>query len=343
MKRLFCLAVSGVALAGLIVPAGADPVAADPYAITAEAGPWVICAASYTGEEAYNLSHQMAERLRKDYHLAAYVFDRGDAERQQDLEAHRKKEQFYGVKLPFRHPHYTASCAVLIGGFANMDEANAALLKVKKLDAPALKLSNGQEAADQEFMIGKRDETHKDTEMVRVKVNPLARSFVTPNPTAPPEKVERPKVDPAWKQLNAPESYSLLKNPKPWTLVVKEYAAPTTIQQQGMASSIMGKSNQPDSKPGEAMRAAALQAHSLAEFLRNKAMGFDAYVLHTRFSSIVTVGAFDSPDDPELQKTKRRLESLSFRADPRAPSAQPIKGDPIGLMTHPLPMEVPHF
>jgi hypothetical protein len=342
MRRLFCLAVSGVALAGLIVSAGADPRAADPYAITADAGPWVICAASYIGEEAHNLSHQMAERLRKDYHLAAYVFDRGDAERQQDLEMHRKKEQFYGVTLPFRHPQYTASCAVLIGGFANMEEANAALLKVKKLEAPALKLSNGQEATDMEFML-KQLPDKKGGEMVRVKVNPLSRSLVVPNPTAPPEREERPKVDPAWKELNASESYSLLKNSKAWTLVVKEYAGPAKLQQQGMPASFLGKGSQPDYKPGEAMRAAGLQAHALAEFLRNKQIGFDAYVLHTRFSSIVTVGAFDSPDDPEIQRTKRRLESLSFRAAPGAASGAPVTGDPIGLIAHPLPMEVPHF
>ena len=344
MKRLLCLVVPAVALAGLVVPARADPVAAaDPYAITPDAGPWVICAASYMGEEAANLSHQMAERLRTDYHLAAYVFDRGDAERQKDLEEHRQKEALWQVRLPFRHPQYTPNYAVLIGGFADIDAANAALLKVKKLEAPVLKLSSGQEATEEEFMIGKRDATHKDTEMVRIKVNPLARSFVTHNPTVPVDKAEKPKVDPAWKELNAPESYSLLKNPKAWTLVVKEYTAPTSIQQQSGPPSLMAKLTQPDYKLGKAMEAAGFQAHTLAEFLRNKQIGFDAYVLHTRFSSIVTVGAFDGPDDPELQRTKHRLEALSFKADARAASSAGIKGDPIGLLPHPRPMEVPHF
>jgi hypothetical protein len=344
MKRLLCLVLPAMALTGLIVAARADPVVADPYAITPEAGPWVICAASYVGEDSSNLSHQMAERLRTDYHLAAYIFDRGDAERQKDYEEHLQEEKAWGVHLPFRHPRYTPNCAVLIGGFASLEEANAALLKVKKLDAPLVKLSSGQDARDEEFLIGKKDEQpNRATEMVRVKINPLARSFVVRNPTVPAEKVESPKVDPAWKELNAPESYSLLKNPKAWTLVVKEYAGPTSIQQQTSSSSVMGKLSQPDFKPGEAMAAAGLQAHHLAEFLRDKRIGFDAYVLHTRFSSIVTVGAFDSPDDPELQRTKRRLEALSFKADPRSSGAGTAGGDPIGLFPHPLPMEVPHL
>jgi hypothetical protein len=181
--------------------------------------------------------------------------------------------------------------------------------------------------------------------MVRIKVNPLSRGFVTHNPTVPMEKVEKPKVDPAWKELNAPESFSLLKNPKNWTLVVREYTAPSSLEQSTptSATSLMGRTNMTNYKPGEALMAAGLQAHALAEFLRDKRIGLDAYVLHTRTSSIVTVGAFDSPDDPDLQRTKRRLEALSFRADPRASTTAAIKSDPIGLIPHPLPMEVPHF
>jgi hypothetical protein len=143
MKRLFCLVLSTLALAVLAAPAGADPVAADPYAITPEVGPWVICAASYMGEDSLNLAHQMVEHLRTDYHLPAYLFDRGDAERQAYLEEHRQKEAYYGgIHLPFRHPKFTPSCAVLIGGYPDVESANSALLKVKKLQAPTIKLSS---------------------------------------------------------------------------------------------------------------------------------------------------------------------------------------------------------
>jgi hypothetical protein len=341
MKRLLLAVVAVSCVLCVSALDAADP-APDPYAITADAGPWVICAASFMNEEAPGLAHQLAEQLRTKYQLAAYVFDRGDAERQKDLEEHRKREEMYGVKLPFRHPRYTQTCAVLIGGFQDMDAANAALKKIKTLPAPDLKLSTGQPAFDVEYM---KDPTKSGADAAAaVRVNPLARGFVTRNPTAPAPKNDAPKFDPAWKQLNSSESYSLLKNAKPWTLVVKQYVGATSLQDRREPSTgLFDWLTKSGRKPGEGIDAAGFQAHHLAEFLSDKKIGFEAYVLHTRTSSIVTVGGFDGPNDPELQRTKERLERLSFRADPNSPPVQGVKGDPIGLFANPLPMEVPHF
>jgi hypothetical protein len=339
MRRGLCLTVPAVALAVLAGLAAADPVAADPYAITPDAGPWVICAASYMGEDASNLAHQLAEQLRTRHGLPAYVFDRGDEEKRRDRAEHAKKEAFYGVQLPFRHPRYMSQFAVLIGGYPDMDAAKAAMVGVKKLPPPDLKLSNGKQAFDTE-LVKKPDE-----QMQQTAVNPLSRSFVTRNPAAPAAKSEGAKIDPIWKELNASESYSLLKNPKTWTLVVKDYSGATAIQQRSETAGLTDFLGRMGLKvaPGEQLNAAGKQAHGLAEFLRDRRIGLDAYVLHTRTNSIVTVGAFDSLDDPELQRTKQRLEAMTFKADTRNPNASAIKGDPIGLFAHPLPMEVPHF
>jgi hypothetical protein len=340
MKGILFVGLPALALA-FVPRLDAEPPPADPYTISADAGPWVICAASFMNEEGPGLARQLAEQLRTKYQLAAYVFDRGDVERREYEEEHRKREEMYGVRLPFRHPrNYVQSCAVLIGGFQDMDAANAALKKIKALPPPDLKLTTGQAAFDVEYV--KDPNNPEGTKGVRV--NPFSRSFVTRNPVAPQSKNEAPKVDPAWKQLNANESYSLLKNPKPWTLVVKQYTGSVSIQDRREPSTGMfdwlTKSGR---KPGEGIDAAGFQAHHLAEFLRDKNIGFDAYVLHTRTSSIVTVGGFDSPNDPELQRTRDRLERLSFRADPHSQPAANVKGDPIGLFANPLPMEVPHF
>jgi hypothetical protein len=337
--------VPTLALALIVGPALGNP-PADPYAITPEAGPWVICAASYMNEEAPRLAHLMAEQLRSKYGLQAYVFDRGDAERQQALAEHKKKEAALGpdIHLPFRHPRFNQSCAVLIGGFADLDAANAALSRVRKLKAPELTLSNGQPATEDLFEL-KPVEGTGGADLKRHVVDPLERSFVVRNPTAPVPKNEGLKIDPAWKELNASESFSLLKNPKTWTLVVKEYNGSVCMQDRKKdTSTFLEWLTRSGHTPGEGINAAGFQAHHLAEFLRDKRIGFDAYVLHTRTSSIVTVGGFDGPEDPEMARTKERLEKLSFRADPRGGAAvATIKGDPIGLFVHPLPMEVPHF
>jgi hypothetical protein len=346
MNRLLCPVGLALALAFPIEPANADPAPADPYAITPDVGPWVICAASYCNGDARYVADQMVEQLRTKHNLPAYVFDRGDAERQKDWEEHLKLERSLGegVHLPFKHPRYTPSCAVLIGGYPDMESATAALAKVKQLPCPELKLSNGQPARDEEFVV-KINKTSGTGDKISAIVNPYTRSFITRNPTAPAPRVEASKVDPIWKELNAPESYSLLKNPKPWTLMVKEYAGTTSVQNRSESTGILDKLSPIGRKPGDGINAAGLQAHQLAEFLRDKRIGLDAYVLHTRTSSIVTVGGFNGPDDPELQRTMRRLQSLSFKVDPRAAAANPamIKNDPIGLSSRPLPMEVPRF
>jgi hypothetical protein len=319
----------------------ADPEKADPYAITPEAGQWVICAASFMGGDAHYLADQLVEELRTKHKLAAHVYDRGDADRQRELEEHRKKEEYYGVPLPFRHARYQECCAVLIGGFTDMDSATAALAKIKKLPTPTLHLSNGQEAYDR-ITFTEIDPKTKKADQKSIISNPLRNCFVTRNPTAPPPKVDAPKVDPLWKELNAPEPYSLLKNPKSWTLIVKEYPGIGKIDNRAEARSVVQRDSMLGPKPGDGITAAGFQAHKLAEFLRDKHIGLDAYVLHTRSASYVTVGAFDSPDDPEMKKMIRQLQALSFRTAPQG-SPTNIKGDPIGLLPQPLPVEVPRF
>jgi hypothetical protein len=342
MKRLLFRTVPAIVL-GVVGVWGATAPAqtADPYAITAEAGPWVICVTSYMGEEAPGLAHQLVEQIRKDHHLPAYVFDRGDADRK-EWEECLKKTARPGRENVGRRLQYTQNCAVLIGGFKDMEAANAVLAKVKSLPPPDVSLSNGKKAQDVQFEL-KPNANGTNAEMRQVAVNPYKNSFVTRNPTVSSQKAEA-KPDPIWKDLNAAETYSLLKNPKPWTLVVKNYSGATVMQNRTETKSLWEHLTQLGRKPGDGITAAGYQAHQLAEFLRDKRVGgFDAYVLHTRTNSLVTIGEFDAPDDPGLEQLKRRLERLSFRADTRSPGGMAVKGDPIGLMANPLPMQVPHF
>jgi hypothetical protein len=343
MKRVLLRPATAGVLGVLGVLAGmAAGQATDPYAVTPEAGPWVICVTSYMGEEAPGLARQLVEQLRRDHHMAAYVFDRGDAEKK-EWEAYLKLSATPGVENPrVRHVRYTQNCAVLIGGFKDFDAANTALAGVKALPEPNLKLSTGQKAEDVVLSITP-DADGKRAEKKHVAVNPFPTSFVTPNPTVSTQKAVA-KPDPIWKELNAAETYSLLKNPKPWTLVVKNYPGATVLQQGQEKTSLWDQVIKMGSKPGASITAAGYQAHQLAEFLRDKRVGgLDAYVLHTRTSSVVTVGGFDSIDDPRMQQMKRQLERMSFKADPRVAGNLGIKGDPIGLMRDPLPMQVPHF
>jgi hypothetical protein len=54
---------------------------------------------------------------------------------------------------------------------------------------------------------------------------------------------------------------------------------------------------------------------------------FDAYVLHTRTNSMVTIGGFDREDDPKMQQVAAHLARLNL--------------GPLDLNTKPVPMEIP--
>jgi hypothetical protein len=173
----------------------------------------------------------------------------------------------------------------------------------------------------------------------REKISPFVRAFVIRNPTLPHQQPDQKKLDPFWKELNRGRPYNLLKCRKDWTLVIKVYEGGGVLQSAGTTPTkgngfldmlgIGGKSHQ-------ILDANALQAESLAEFLRR--YQFDTYVLHTRGSSIVTVGGYDSPEDQQLREMQQTISRLRFA---------PIAGDPLGnaheLFAQPLPMRVPRL
>ena len=55
-----------------------------------------------------------------------------------------------------------------------------------------------------------------------------------------------------------------------------------------------------------------MQAHETARVLRK--LGFEAYVLHTRHHSIVTIGSFSGPTDQAMVSTANRLAALNPKA-----------------------------
>ena len=69
---------------------------------------------------------------------------------------------------------------------------------------------------------------------------------------------------------------------------------------------------------GNALTAGAAQAETLAKALRSlkgpsrESLNLEAFVLHARTGSIVTVGQFDAPNDPALIQTQRLLSSIKF-------------------------------
>src|SRR5262249_39187750 len=146
----------------------------------------------------------------------------------------------------------------------------------------------------------KTDPKTKATGLEYYRVSPFHNAMMVRNPLIPHEAPTRPKWEGLTK-FNEGEEYSLLKNPKPWTLLVKEYiGGARVLQSQGASDhSVMGMLGLGTSNASDTLGAAALQARELAKFLSHPRFGFKTWVLHTKTSSAVFVGGFDSAEDPE--------------------------------------------
>lgn len=322
MRRLrFLLAVAVfTATVASTVPA-APTVEADPnqlYPIQPTTGGWLVCVASYSGPEAKDLARQLVHWIRTKHNAPAYVFNRADETRKQLNEEFARNGLRKTVRVEEQY-------AVLVGGYA--DDATAAKARdvIRRWPVPDLKLANGDSALDQFLEAG--------TKQMK-PVNPFTNALVIRNPVAPKPTNAAPKVDAFLKRLNEGEEYSLLKNPKGWTLAVKQYTGGAVVGEQGKGATVLEKLF--GSSKGEGLCAGGEQAHELARVLRK--LGFPAWVLHTRYSSVVTVGGFDSGTDAEMDRTRDRLKQLTQQVV----ANNPERKDPLGLFPVALPMEVPH-
>jgi hypothetical protein len=313
-----------LALAGLLCLAGVAlgrGVEADPnkeYVITPEVGPWVICAASYTGPEAAQRAHDLVLEIRSRYNLPAYIFNRGEKERREQEEQRARMRQLC-PEGRFRTVRVEDQFAVLVGGYKDIDSARRALDDVKKMKPSDTRLMNILFAGSSAPAPGK-----KGGESYAGFANPLSDSFVAPNPTVPHEHKAENKQDPFLKELNADESLSLLKCKQPWTLAVATFQGTSVIQSSATAATFLDKVLGRGS--ADTLSASAMNAHNFAELLRKAK--FDAYVLHLRQGSVVTIGGFASKDDPQLRQVERRLAEQNFAGR-------------IELLPQPFAMQVP--
>lgn len=115
-------------------------------------------------------------------------------------------------------------------------------------------------------------------------------------------------------------------------MVTQYSGAKSLVSQETTGNSFWGKLSTSGNKTGEALNGAALQAHATAKFLRQ--LNFHTYVLHTRTSSLVTIGGFDGPNDPELYRIRQQLAALKQRFSTAYEKT-------LMLYPNPVPMEVP--
>lgn len=327
MKRILCGCLGMLLVASVALAARIEAEPGKEYPINKEAGAWLICAASYRGQQAKSLALELCFEIRQRYNLPAYVFNRGGDERK--IQEQKVNELWkLSPDARVRITRIEEQWAVLVGGYKDNDAARNALEDFKKLKAPEKFCQKGIFQEE-----GKSDKGEKGFWEKEVVVSPFLTAFVVRNPLAPPEQAKDQNEYPFLKKLNSGESLSLLNNNKPWTLAVKVFGGPTMIQERSANSSKFMDMIGLGGKARDQLDAAALQAHALADALRKMKPSFEAYVLHTRHSSVVTIGGYESTNDPKMAQDQQLLGKLKLQGgtDPGL----------LQLFPQPLPMEVP--
>jgi hypothetical protein len=305
----------------------------DGYAITQESGPWLIVAASFSGNGAEKQAHELASELREKFHLNAYVHEM-DFKFKDDADNGGK----YGSanRRRFRRGDEARELAVLVGDFASIDgpDAQQMLARVKSLEPAALNVDQAQTA--QSMAEARRLEEALLEKLGKArKRGPMAQAFFTRNPLLPREYFVPKGVDTFVAKMNQGVEHSLLDCPGRQTIQVATFRGKTILQTSAVddaaSKSFWGAHKKDDKNP---LVEAAENAHLLAKELRSH--GFDAYEFHDRSQSIVTIGAFAQttqqlPDGrmvaiPEVQKIIQTFDaSFDTPADPLSPIGNDLR------------------
>lgn len=322
------------------------------------------------GWTALQLGEGLAKEIRETFRVQAFLFEYISEERKAEhrtiMAARQKatseylsqlakieeKAQLQGMDFmrpdnKFRVLKHDArdQIGVLVGGFQSEADAIKALAKLKTWPAPKTEMLMDGSAIVQKGQDGK-------PVIEQTRLNPYASAFVVANPSVARETPNFAKeLDPFIVKLNEDNPYSLLKATKGWTLAVRSFGTSVMLTNEKEKPSSPGLMRKFGFGRGGVLSNCGDQAEMLAEAIRQmrepstvsgqpgRPLNLEAFVLHTRHSSLVTVGQFDGPDDPALQATKQLLSSIKLNVAAKPGTA--VDKAPEYLFNKLTPMPVP--
>lgn len=286
---------SGLIASSQAGAASIEAVRGKTYSLSGKHGPWMIMVTSLWGttpeqeEQAAKAASELVYQLRKKG-IPAYTYEQED-----------KTEESEGVDRLGR-PRRTKVTAqhgmigVLAGNYNSVDDKTAQqTLKIIKKFSPKISVEwKG---------------TKKDWPLV------LKSAFITRNPTLPAEELQKKNRDPLIVRLNSNVEHSLFENSGKYTVIVASFYGQSQIKPKKFDEfdrRLKKESN-------ISLDNAARESWELTKTMRK--LGFDAYLYHERYRSIVTVGAFKSPNDPEAL---RLIEKFKMREQTDPKTKQPV-------------------
>ena len=312
-KRTFAFAGAfwGLMLAGFAAAAppwqGLVPFArieADPkkdYFLEESHGPWLILAATFSGEEAHQNARDLVQELREKFKIPAYLH-----RQEYDFSSPVTGKGFDPYGAPKRMRHANASrveeIAVLAGEFPTVDHPRLQrTLETIKYARPAC--LSGADAERLHQMAPLRsyyqkviDSKAKNSE--KKNRGPMGKAFATRNPLQ--KNVTDPGfVDPLVLEMNRNADNSLLGCPGKYSVRIATFRGMISLETKSDSEAQFERrvSDFIRKKKMTPLEEAAHNAHQVAAALRKS--GVEAYEFHDLHESIVTVGSFDYLGDQQ--------------------------------------------
>ncbi len=288
------------------------------YRLTKQHGPWMIMVASFRdvgenekrktkGMSAQEAADEVVFELRKKG-IPAYTFSQG-AEVGEIKTVDRQGREDLRIFAAQRD-----MICVVAGNYESQENPTAekTLSHIKKFTPEFMK--DGKNGA-----IYRKGADKK---------GPFGNAFLTINPLLDPSEIAQKKPDVDLVKLNYGIQNALIENPAKYTVQVATFTGRSVTPIAN--SSLANKEDEFDARlqstvdKATGMKRANLGAISedaaqLAAALRLR--GFDAFVYHDRFESIVTIGGFDSAQDPRIA---RLIENFGAKKKKDATTGQEV-------------------
>ena len=314
VRTRLSLVVAAVALVAMLAvspPASAqirEAKRGDKFPLSPAYGPWMIMVASFSapppGERAEGMTPEQAANelvyeLRK-HKIPAYTFSL-DSKVETVETVDRLGEpdkRIYAAQW--------GSVCVLAGNYKSIDASKANTDASARASAEVARATlDWIKEFQPEFLSGgKADgiglvslENGGNYRVTPGQQGPLAGAFFTTNPLRSVDEIRSisPERIDLLTKLNAGGDCSLYENKGKYTLIVASFfGSSATIGGNGAASSRFNEVT----ATKEPLVQAAQDAWELARYMRQ--LKFEAYVWHDQYKSVVTVGSFETTDDPRI-------------------------------------------
>ena len=278
-----------------VVPLPTGPI--EPYMLTKQNGPFMVLAFDFRGPDAPRQALALVLELRGEYHLPAYILMPKKFPGRSNVRGVSPTASQFAQRDDVGMPEMLRvidEAAVLVGDMKTTKDAFDLMQKVKKIHPVSV------DGIPSPYPWRKKQG--------------LSRATTTTNPFVPAEDLFPRVPDVMVGQMNG-GPHNIRFCPGRYTLQVANFTGRTSLDpdKDPRFQGLLAAKSPLETAHDDAERL----AEALSKDSEIRKTGCQPYVYHDRYSSRVTIGAFNSPGDPAAQKLHDRLIELAVDLNQR--------------------------